>query len=96
MAKKDSETPLSAPVAEGKVRIIIHNANGEGGDGDVFCSDATGKPYLIKRECEVDVPLSVLDGLQNAIIEEAVTDKDGSVVDTRKHRRFNLTVLARG
>lgn len=96
MAKTNSEATQSAPVAEGRVRIVIHNANGQGGDSDVFCTDATGKPFLIKRECEVDVPHSVLDGLRNAIIEEAVTDSEGAVVNTRAHRRFNLTVLGRG
>jgi hypothetical protein len=75
---KSDEPSFKPEVSKKKFyRIKILEQGGPDGSGDVFITDASnGRPYLIQRNQEVEVP----EGLYNNLIESVITrvEKDSS------------------
>lgn len=83
VGKKDS-AETSRP---SRVRIMIPSQPGEDGRSDVFVSTGD-RDYLIKRDMEVEVPLSVINALDCAVFTEQITDESGRFAGSRDVMRF--------
>jgi hypothetical protein len=89
---QEEEEAVKAPVAAKRVKIIIHEQDGDDGSFDVKVG-VNGRAYQIKRGVEVDVPPEVVHVLDNAIVTRIVKDPDTNREITKDVRRFNYSVI---
>jgi hypothetical protein len=85
-------------MGERRVKILIHNQDGPGGEQPVFVA-VNGVGYHIPREVPSDVPESIISALNNATETRYYREElDGQFVGPMKSkeiRRFLFTVVGR-
>lgn len=77
---------------EAKVKIIVAEQEGEENQGDVFVS-VNGVAYQIKRGFEVEVPVSVVEALKNAVATKMSQDAYTQAMTYKDVPRFAFQVL---
>jgi len=79
---------------KGKVRLLVHPGDNEGGERPVFVS-FNGHDFYVPRDVEVVVPFGVFEVLKNARTSKIETDMKGNIKE-RATLRFPFTVLEMG
>lgn len=83
--------PLPAPKPMPRVRIILEDNDNIPPGGQFVQVD--GMPYQLQPNMEMDVPVSVLDVLDHAIMSVPVTDDNKNVIAYRDRLRFPYRVI---
>lgn len=87
---------VKAKAVEARIRIMLED-NDQIPPGGQFIS-ADGRAFLIQAGYEVNVPYSVIDVLDHAIMSVPVKDRNDTVIGYRDRLRFPYRVIreARG
>jgi hypothetical protein len=83
--------PPKAPGPEEKVRILLED-NEHIPPGGQFIQ-VNGRSFLIQAGYEVEVPLSVLDALDHAVMSVPITNQESTVIGYRDRLRFPYRVI---
>jgi hypothetical protein len=83
-----------AKAVEPRIRIMLED-NDQIPPGGQFVS-ADGRAFLIQAGYEVNVPYSVLDVLDHAIMSVPVKDRNDTVIGYRDRLRFPYRVIREG
>lgn len=89
--QKAAPKKAAKPAAEVKVKIMLED-NDQIPPGGQFIQ-VDGRSFLIQAGHEVEVPRSVVDVLDHAIMSVAVTDDYNSVIGYRDRLRFPYRVI---
>jgi hypothetical protein len=91
---KARAAPAKAKAVEPRIRIMLED-NDQIPPGGQFIS-ADGRAFLIQAGYEVNVPYSVLDVLDHAIMSVPVKDRNDTVISYRDRLRFPYRVIRDG
>lgn len=80
----------AAPIIERRTRIVLEDNEQIGPNGQFFGAD--GKGYMLKPGEEADVPDSILNILDSAVMSVPVTDGSQTVIGYRDRLRFPYRV----
>lgn len=80
--------------SEERVRIILEENENIAPGGQFF--GVNGKGYMLRPGEEADVPLSVIEVLDNAIMSTPVMNAEQSIVGYRDRLRFPYRVIHKG
>jgi hypothetical protein len=92
-APPDQAIPSPSSPGERRVRIMLED-NDQIPPGGQFVG-VNGRGYLIQPGHEVDVPESVLDVLDHAIMSVPVTDGSATVIGYRDRLRYPYRIIRR-
>lgn len=84
------EKPKKKAGDDKRVRILIHATETEKEDVAVGINDYV---YQIQRGKEVEVPVAVLNVLNDAVVKKFEPASDGKSMVERSFQRFNVQVL---
>lgn len=90
-ASKATDAKSDALGADKRVRIVLEDNDQIGPSGQFFGAD--GKGYMLRPGEEADVPESILNILDTAVMSVPVTDNTQTVVGYRDRLRFPYRVI---
>jgi hypothetical protein len=86
-----SVEPLPTPKPQPRIRIVLED-NENIPPGGQFVQ-VNGMPYMLQPNMEMDVPVSVLDVLDHAVMSVPVKDDNMNVIGYRDRLRFPYRVI---